>query len=549
MIHAELHPLVPEVESPGLFPSPFSIPPHALASQACELLKQRLSQMTPAVHNYQRPDGGKMLGTLVVRLSDGHYAYLAGFSGMLGGQWSVPGFVPPVFNPVQRDKFLPAGEARVEDLGSSLQCITASDHYGRAKAEYESTLEQQATALNALKAVHSNRRRQRAVIRQQIQQGEAGNSGDAETLESLAGQSSRDKREYRELSLQWKARLQTSRQPLDAIEDEINHLKKQRLELSRQHQQCVFDGYKLKNAEGECASLAGFFEAKMPPGGAGDCVAIKLLQHCYRLQLEPLCMAEFWWGATPSAEIRHHGYYYPACRGKCGPILPFMLRGLDVSAARHQRVVRFPDQYPLIIYEDSSLLVVEKPAGMLSVPGKNITDSVEKRLQNRYPDINSTMLVHRLDQATSGLLVAAKSSVIRTRLQQQFQRRTVEKIYIADVAGRIDQSQGTIDLPMRVDLDDRPRQRVCLQHGKSSLSHFRVVATSEAISRIELSPVTGRTHQLRVHAAHPEGLNAAIIGDELYGEPAERLHLHAASIAFMHPLTGKRMQFHSPVPF
>lgn len=536
----------PSVTPPVDFPSPFEMQPHALARQACELLMARLPQLT-TTHQFHRSGGGKMLGALVVKTTDNQFAYLSAFSGMLGSEWSVPGFVPPVFDIEQRRCFLPAGEARLKTMASRLRALKNSADLQQAVNEKKRLQAEACQHLQQLKQEHLRRREARANQRQQLHAGTADSL--TESLASLAAQSSGDKRRYRELSVHWRNRIATAEQSIGQFQQQIDALAKQRASLSRSLQQAVFAGYNLCNASAGHAAIERFFTDKMPPSGTGDCVAIKLLQYCYQCQLEPVCLGEFWWGAEPSGGIRHHRQYYPACRGKCGPILPFMLRGLTVTVPRHEQPAAFTDNEPVVVFEDSSIVVVDKPAGMLSVPGKRLSDSVESRLRQRYPDTQSDMLVHRLDQATSGLLVAARSAALRSRLQQQFQRREVTKKYLAVVTGRVNPLQGIIELPLRVDIDDRPRQCVCAQHGKAAVTRYRVVDSNQDTTRIELYPQTGRTHQLRVHTAHAQGLNAAIVGDELYGRAASRLCLHAASISFDHPLSGERVTFTSAVPF
>ena len=274
----------------------------------------------------------------------------------------------------------------------------------------------------------------------------------------------------------------------------------------------------------------------------------KLLQYAYQHQLEPIAMAEFWWGDSPKTEIRHHGYYYPACKGKCEPILHHMLQGLRVDEnpllADSHRETKLD-----ILYEDDYLLVINKPEGMLSVPGKGDADSVYQRLRILYPDATGPIIVHRLDMATSGLLLAAKTKEAHQNLQAQFKNRTIQKRYIALLEGEVPQDEGEIRLPLCPDPLDRPRQIVSEEFGKPALTRYRVLERTSGKTLIAFYPQTGRTHQLRVHAAHLQGLHCPILGDELYGRKAERLYLHAEYLAFTHPITSERIEIQKSPAF
>jgi len=291
-----------------------------------------------------------------------------------------------------------------------------------------------------------------------------------------------------------------------------------------------------------------------PPGGAGDCAAPKLLAYAYAHGLRPLALAEFWWGAPPPGGGRVSGAFYPACRDKCGPLLPFMLEGLDVAAPRRFEVGRSEGLELRVVFEDEWIVVVEKPCGLLSVPprGSGSGDCVLARLRARYGA--GTLLVHRLDLDTSGLLVAARDAGTHAALQRQFLRRTVEKRYAAIVEGEVAGEGGLIDLPMRVDANDRPRQIHDPVHGRHAVTGWKVLGRCDASAgrartRVAFFPRTGRTHQIRVHASHRLGLGTPIVGDRLYGHEGVRLLLHAEALAFTHPATGRRASFESPAPF
>jgi tRNA pseudouridine32 synthase/23S rRNA pseudouridine746 synthase len=319
--------------------------------------------------------------------------------------------------------------------------------------------------------------------------------------------------------------------------------------------QQIHDTYRIVNSRGEMRSLRELFAPGEPPGGAGDCAAPKLLAAAYAQGLRPVALAEFWWGSPPPSGGRVAGNFYPACRDKCAPLLPFMLEGLDVAPGRVFRVADSRALELRVVYEDEWIVVVDKPAGLLSVPARGAADGdcVAARLACFGA---SRSLVHRLDLDTSGLLVAARDAVSHAALQRQFLHRSVEKRYVAVVEAEPSAPQGIVDLALRVDVADRPRQIHDPVHGRRAVTEWRVLgpwkpAGADAAGvLVELFPRTGRTHQLRVHAAHPLGLGSPIVGDRLYGhEGGGRLMLHAAGLAFVHPATGERKSFESPVPF
>ena len=328
--------------------------------------------------------------------------------------------------------------------------------------------------------------------------------------------------------------------------------------MSQDLQLWLFHQYQFLNARGETKDLVEVWQDfhcspnirkkfPLPPGGTGDCCAPKLLQYAYQHSLKPVCMAEFWWGESPKSEIRHHGQFYPACRGKCKPVLTWMMQGLDVDPNPEE--IGSPHLVPGIIYEDETIVVLNKPAGLLSVPGRTEDYSVATWAQERWAD---SMLVHRLDLCTSGLILAAKTKEAYHHLQEQFANRSVKKKYLAIIEGTPREEHGIIDLPLLCDPMNRPRQVVDYEHGKRAITEYRVLAEqgdSSPVSIVALWPHTGRTHQLRMHCAHPDGLGCPILGDELYGRKADRLYLQAQAISFVHPVTGRRMHFELPYPF
>ena len=326
-------------------------------------------------------------------------------------------------------------------------------------------------------------------------------------------------------------------------------------QMSQELQTWLFHQYQLLNARGETKDLVDVWQDyhcstrirskyPLPPGGTGDCCAPKLLQYAYKEGLKPICMAEFWWGESPKNLIRHHEQFYPACRGKCLPVLTWMLQGLEVDPNTEEN--RSTPLEPEVVYEDEVVVVVNKPSGMLSMPGRQTTYSVATWAQERWP---GSMVAHRLDMSTSGIILVAKTEEAYHALQEQFTERVVKKKYLAIVEGKPQEEHGVINLPLSSDPLNRPCQVVDHEHGKQAITEYRVLATAQGYTLLARWPHTGRTHQLRMHCAHHEGLDCPILGDELYGRKAERLYLQAQAITFVHPSTNKRMHFELPYPF
>lgn len=325
--------------------------------------------------------------------------------------------------------------------------------------------------------------------------------------------------------------------------------------MSQDLQMWLFHQYQFLNARGERRDLLQLWQDyhcspriqrryPLPPGGTGDCCAPKLLQYAYSQGLRPLCMAEFWWGPSPKSDVRHHGRFYPACRGKCKPLLTWMLQGLDIEPNPEEQ--GFPHLVPEVVWEDEFMAVLNKPSGMLSVPGRADDYSVATWAQQRWPDAQP---VHRIDMWTSGLILVAKTLEACQGLQRQFEEQTINKKYMAIVEGIPAKEHGIIDLPLLCDPLNRPRQVVDYERGKRCISEYRVLKSENGRSLLVLWPHTGRTHQLRMHCAHEDGLGCPILGDELYGHRADRLYLHSKAVTFAHPITGRRLHFELPYPF
>ena len=530
-------------ELPARFPSPFAHgPPHPLARRAAEALQVRLRGLAV---DFDAPDGGKMFGVLVVAAPDGRIGYVSAFSGMLGGMrgatWHVDGFVGPVFDAAARDAVWPAGEAELRDLDARLRELTDGARAAEARAELAAFDATHLRALDELRARHRENR-ERAARRR----------ADGDGAPELDQESRADAAERRRLlAAHAKVRAPLAAR-VAALDSERATLAQRRRERSRVYLEQIRETYAIANARGEARTLRELFEPIEPPGGAGDCAAPKLLAHAYRHGLRPLALAELWWGAPPATGGRRAGTYYPACRGKCGPILAHALAGLDAEDPPVFGGERHGPEEPRTVYEDAWLVIVDKPCGMLSVPGRSgaLRDSLATRMRARLPDATGPLVVHRLDLDTSGLVLVAKDATTHAALQRLFARREIAKRYVAWLDGVVAGERGTIDLALRVDLDDRPRQLHDPVHGKPALTDWRVLARAGARTRVAFVPRTGRTHQLRVHAA--VGLGAPIAGDRLYGDggdDAPRLLLHAEHLAFTHPHTGERIEVTCPTPF
>lgn len=529
---------------PAVMPSPFATEPHPLARTAAAMLQQKLELQALG----QRPDVGKMFGVLVVRADDGRIGFLSAFSGMINGQWQLPGFVPQIFPLAGPGSSLAFGDEELAGLTARIEQLESSAERTGLLRDVELLQQQRQQALAELKANHRAAKAERKQLRLELT--DVPPTEREVQMAALALTSQRQKREATNTAIAWDEKVQKLQLQLDVLDGQIDQIRQQRTEMSRRLHRAFFESYRLSNWLLEEQPITRFFPDSTPPAGAGDCAGPKLIHYAHRHGLQPIALAEFWWGASPSTGIRHHGHFYPACRGKCRPILPFMLQGLKVEP-HPDFALDVAEDEPQTVYEDEFLLVINKPAGLMSTPGKRIKDSVQTRLQARYPDCPELKLVHRLDMGTSGLLLVAKTLAANKRLQRQFVQRTVEKRYEALLSKVLPEAmrEGEVNLPLRTDFDDTPRQMVCFDYGKPALTHWQVIDRNGETTRVWFYPHTGRTHQLRMHAAHKDGLNAAIVGDDLYGLAAERMMLHAQRLCFTHPFRPERMEFEAPAPF
>ena len=469
---------------------------------------------------------------------------------MLAGRNDWAYFVTPVFDAQQPDGHFKVTERSISDINREIDCIRHSDEYKRVKAE-EATLRQKAAdQIAAMKQRIASAKAERDRRRSDAQAGLV-HIREAEAA-AMTRESQTLKADLRRLKQRLDAELSAANALTQQYDERMAALRQRRRSMSDELQRWLFTQYRMLNARGEERDLIDIFSTTthgIPPAGAGDCCAPKLLQYAYSHELQPVCMAEFWWGESPRQEIRHHLSYYPACRSKCLPILTHMLQGLDVEP---NPLTAAASEELKIVYEDDAICVVDKPAGMLSVPGKDNVESVESIMRQRWHQYDGNpIMVHRLDRDTSGLMVVARTLEAYHSLQQQFARRIAAKRYEAVLDGIPATQQGTISLPLMPDIMDRPRQCVDMEHGKPSVTTYRVVSTQGGRTLVWLYPHTGRTHQLRVHCAHPLGLATPILGDPLYGRgtAAPRMYLNAAELEITHPVTGRRMQWKSESAF
>ncbi len=583
-----LHTLNVSIPSPRQFTYPFCYEVDPLAEAASLELQRYIAD---ADLMSTEKGCGKMFGVLVVEYEDEEGAlqrgFLAAYSGLLGGRNDWPYFVPPVFDAQQPDGHFKRTEREISAINREIAAIEHDPEYLQSVAQHEQTKKRLQAEVDAFKA---------EVDAAKVRRDARRNSGEPLSKEE-------QEQMIRESQFM-KAELRRRRKAMEQAESTLNtqhstflkSLQRKRKQMSDELQRWLFSAYRMLNAKGEERDLIDIFREythAMPPAGAGDCCAPKLLQYAYLHHLRPVCMAEFWWGESPASEIRHHLHYYPACRSKCLPILTHMLKGLDV--APNPLAQKRHTAEPRVLYADEYIMVVDKPAGMLSVPGKaesvrsEFSDSANISVEEYFAN-NSKLKIqnskflkaaHRLDMDTSGLLVLARTEEAYVELQRQFASRETVKRYEAVLSGVPTQNSKlktqnsstqpsgcleAISLPLIADINDRPRQRVDMEHGKPALTLYNIVEvravdantavvyTTKKVDKgrtlIHLYPKTGRTHQLRVHCAHPLGLACPILGDTLYGtERADRMYLHAAELTFRHPVTGETMHFLSPSGF
>ena len=567
--------------------NPLDYEPHPLCIQACREVQEMLARREDWQEEIAR---GKMFGVLIVenvktdvddpkrgyQATDDdapEWGYLAAYSGQIGGRSDWEDFVPAVFDYLQPGGYFKTHEAEISHINLSISHLEKDERMKEARTLIRKLQEERKRTIAAYQEKMKEAKAKRDSRR------EAGNLSEAEEVEMIR-ESQFMKAELRRLkkSLSEKTALETE---FEDYQENILRLKQLRKQLSDALQQWLFSQFRMLNQEGESKDLLEIFRDEalkeypqaaiatsriaalkmVPPAGSGECCEPKLLQYAYQHGYKPLQMAMFWWGESPKEEIRHHLQFYPACNGKCKPILHWMLPpSVFESPASAEYGIggqeeTFPKSAEMLyeqvetLYEDRELTVIHKPAGLLSVPGKDAAQpSVYALMRRKYPEATGPLIVHRLDMATSGLMIIAKTEFAYNRLQKEFLNHRVQKKYIAiisekEISGKDIPEKGIISLPLLPDYLNRPRQMVNHEQGKEAITEYEILERIDGSHlRIALYPKTGRTHQLRVHCAHQEGLNAPILGDPLYGnEKAARLHLHAEEITFEHPLTGKKI--------
>ena len=540
---------ISKVNIPEKFTFPFYYEPHLLSKIAVSELQEYLELQTDFDHNFglhsiqNNVPVGKMFGVLVVQNKQNEIGYLAAFSGKLADKSLPNKFVPPVFNMRTSGSFYLKGEAEIDEINNQLTILKKDKTY--------ITLNKSLKKLN--KRITEDLRIQRQKMKVQKSERKVRKNNSVSSLndvdfkklsKKIEQESYNDQFFYKELKEYYNSKIKKIDDELSFFKNKITSLKKERKEKSNSLQQTLFSKYSFTNQQKEFKNLLDIFDnpAIKPPAGSGECSAPKLLQYAFTNNLKPISMAEFWWGISPNSAIRKHKNFYPACQSRCKPILTHMLTGVKMEKNLLLENLHEKQKLP-IIYEDDVLIVVNKPAEFLSVPGKEIKDSVYSRIKEKYPNATGPLIVHRLDMSTSGILVLTKTKEANKILQSQFINRTIQKRYVALLDGVLNKKSGKITLPLRVDLDDRPKQLVDYKYGKSTETNWEVIKKENGKTRVYFYPITGRTHQLRVHAAHKDGLNTPIIGDDLYGKKMDRLHLHAEYIEFLHPLTKEKINF------
>lgn len=534
---------ITDIPLPERFTYPFCYTPHPLCILAAKEVQSYLTRQTTWKDELRQ---GKMFGVLIVQTEHGEIGYLAAFSGILAGKNLHPFFVPPVYDLLQPQGFFKIEEENISSINRNIRQLENDKAYAALSAELARTIQ---SAENILATAKAQLKEAKTAREQRRKEKELNAQEEAE----LIRESQFQKAEYKRLERSWKARITTLQTQTEDWERRISALKSERKTRSAALQQKLFEQFGMLNYRGEIKNLCEIFGQtvhKTPPAGAGECAAPKLLQQAYLHGWKPIAMAEFWWGDSPKTEIRHHGHYYPACKGKCEPILQHMLQGLQVEENPMLKRMQVPSKNLEIVYEDPWLSVINKPAGMLSVPGKEDAVSVYSLMREQYPEADGPLTVHRLDMATSGLMLIAKTKRVHQNLQAQFKNRLVRKRYVALLEGIVPKDKDTVDLPLCLNPLDRPRQMVHTEHGKPAITDYQVLERLDGKrTRIAFYPRTGRTHQLRIHAAHPLGLHCPIIGDELYGEKADRLYLHAEYLEFTHPITGETVRITKEAEF
>ncbi|OSY89507.1 pseudouridine synthase [Tenacibaculum holothuriorum] len=547
---------ISEIELPKEFTFPYNYTPHPLAEIAVKQLQEYLKNQTDFEHNFgiNNPTNknalGKMLGVLVVKNTQNELGFLAAFSGKLADSTQHNNFVPPVFDVLDEKGFYRITENKINSINHEIETLENNSSFLSLKEKFSSTENEYLQLLQVEKDKIKHRQQLRKKEYKTRLNSEK-NQQNIKVLQEKNNQLKINESFYlREYEIYLDEKLHPLKVQLDFYQSKIDTLKKERAQKSAWVQQEIFKHYNFLNSKREAKNLLDIFKNTKQniPAGAGDCCAPKLLQYAFLHNFTPICMAEFWWGKPLQTSVRKHGFYYGACVGKCKPILTHMLQGMSVEENPLYKELSTPKTIE-VIYEDEELAVINKPYDLLTVSGTEIKDSVETRVKKLWPQATGPMIVHRLDMSTSGVLLIAKTKESHKHLQEQFKNKTIKKQYIAILDGVINQNSGSINLPLKVDFHHRPKQMVCFINGKKALTKWNVIEVKNNQTKINFYPITGRTHQLRMHAAHHLGLNTSILGDDLYGKKLDRLYLHAEKIQFLHPRTKLELEFTIPTPF
>ena len=526
----------PIKEYPKRMNNPFDYEPHPLCIKACRELQAYLAKREDWQEEISR---GKMFGVLIVERNESgqdtpQLGYLAAYSGQIGGRSDWEDFVPAVFDYLQPNGFFKIREAIISSMNLAIKEMEVCE-----KKVQQLILPLEGLRKSEIDKLQKNLKEAKAKRDAIRQRGNLTSEEEAELIRESQHMKAEFRRKKRKIEEKTETEL-----IYEKMKEEIRKVKLSRKQRSDNLQRWLFSQFNMLNDKGECKNLIDIFQdtaAKTPPAGSGECCEPKLLQYAYSLGYKPLQMAMFWWGESPKEEIRHHLHFYPACNGKCKPILQWMLPASTFEPAAVDLSIYNKVE---TLYEDREIAVIHKPEGLLSVPGKDTAQpSVYALMRSKYPEATGPLIVHRLDMSTSGVMMIAKTEFAYHRLQKAFLNHQIQKKYVAIISGKDIPEKGIISLPLMPDYLDRPRQIVDHEQGKEAVTEYEVLEpVDDSHLRIALYPKTGRTHQLRVHCAHHEGLNAPILGDPLYGnEKAVRLHLHAEEITFEHPLTGKEM--------
>ena len=536
-INMKYHPLHTKSEKPLCFNNPFHY-------QADELCREAFDCVVNYIESADRQFKsealkGKMFGVLAVENQAGETGFLAAYSGQINATFDTEYFVPAIFDYLDENGHFKTHEREISGINRMIE--SKESELTELSGIQQPEIEKLKSDIEKYREFCKNEKSKREKLRS------SPTISDSQ-LTTLIKESQFQKAELKRMKDSLKSLTETQNRKPESLKNEIESLKELRKQKSDELQRWLFSQFVIVNYLGEKKNVLDIFNefnGTIPPSGSGECCAPKLLQYAFTNGLKPLSMAEFWYGESPRQEIRHHLHYYPACSGKCKPILNFMLKGLSYPANPLEIIQK---EGIRTIYEDDAVIAISKPAGMLSVRGKSILKSATDYVIERHPG-QEIWICHRLDMATSGILIFAKSKPSYDNIHAQFENHTIKKRYVAILDGKTAAKKGKICLPLSADLIDRPRQIVDHQNGKLAITEYEVISESANGCKLYLYPHTGRTHQLRVHCAHAEGLNTAIKGDELYGRKSDRLYLHAERITFAHPTTGRKITLEDEAEF